>query len=79
MKLRNICLGLTQKAATVGALSLLAMHGAMAQTAGPFDEFFDAIGLGGVTAKIVAVGVLIVGIALAFKGPDLAKRVVRKV
>lgn len=79
MKLSKIRVSLSQKAATVGALSLLAMHGAMAQTAGPFDAFFDAIGLDGVTAKIVAVGVLIVGIALAFKGPDLAKRVVRKV
>ncbi|MGA0569835.1 hypothetical protein ACO2Q9_03845 [Variovorax sp. VNK109] len=53
---------------------------AMAQsTEGPFDPFFDAISLDGITAKVIAAGVIIVGIALAFKGPDVAKRVIRKV
>lgn len=71
---------LSQKAATVGALALLGASSAMAQAvAGPFDAFFDAIGLSGVAAKVIAVGVIIVGIALAFKGPDVAKRVIRKV
>jgi type IV secretory pathway VirB2 component (pilin) len=67
-----------QSAAAVAGLALSTM--AMAQTAtGPFDAFFDAISLDGITAKVVAAGVIIVGIALAFKGPDVAKRVVRKV
>jgi hypothetical protein len=53
----------------------------MAQTADPsvLDQFLDAIGLGTVSGKVVAVGLIIVGIALAFKGPDIAKRVIRKV
>ncbi|HZY18628.1 MAG TPA: hypothetical protein VFE82_09105 [Ramlibacter sp.] len=83
-KLQNLSVRLRQSAAAklamVGTVALATATSAMAQTAdGPFDAFFDAIGLSGVTAKVVAVGVLIVGIALAFKGPDLAKRVVRKV
>lgn len=66
------------KAATaVTGLALSSM--AMAQTAGPFDPFFDAISLDGISAKVIAAGVIIVGIALAFKGPDIAKRLVRKV
>lgn len=68
------------KAAAVGTSLLLIGSAAMAQTAdGPFDAFLDAIGLSGTAAKVIAVGVLIVGIALAFKGPDIAKRVIRKV
>jgi len=67
-------------AATGTALTLMAGR-AMAQTADPsvLDQFIDAIGLNTVTGKVVAAGLLIVGIALAFKGPDLGKRVIRKV
>jgi len=58
----------------------LALSGAaMAQTAGPFDAIFDAIDLAGITTKVVAAAIVVVGIALAFKGPDIGKRVIRKV
>lgn len=68
------------KATAVGTALLLIGSAAMAQTAdGPFDAFLDAIGLGTTSGKVIAIGLLIVGIALAFKGPDLAKRVIRKV
>lgn len=68
------------KVAAVGTALTVAAGSAMAQTAdGPFDQFLDAIGLGTTSGKVIAIGLLIVGIALAFKGPDLAKRVIRKV
>jgi hypothetical protein len=69
------------KVAAVGTSLALLGSRAMAQTADPsvLDQFFDAIGLNTVVGKVVAIGLIIVGIALAFKGPDLAKRVIRKV
>jgi len=69
------------KVAAVGTTLALLGSRAMAQTADPsvLDQFFDAIGLNTVAGKVVAIGLIIVGIALAFKGPDLAKRVIRKV
>lgn len=69
----------TKHVLAVAAATGLTIPAAMAQTTGPFDAFFDAIALDGISAKVIAAGLLIVGIALAFKGPDVAKRVVRKV
>lgn len=64
-------------AATTMALSGMAM----AQSTGsdPIGEMLDAVGLSSVTAKVIAACLVVVGIALAFKGPDVAKRVIRKV
>lgn len=39
---------------------------------------FDAVDFTSVTAFVVATGVLIIGITMAFKGIDLGKRGVRK-
>lgn len=61
-----------------GVLAGVAAMPAMAQT-GPFDAFLDAVDLGGVSTGVIAAGLLIVGIAIAFKGPDIAKRLIRKV
>ncbi|ABM32980.1 hypothetical protein QRO08_09995 [Paracidovorax citrulli] len=63
----------------VAAMSLGAMTMARAADADPISQMMDAVNLSGVSAKVVACGLLIVGIALAFKGPDLGKRVVKKV
>jgi len=53
---------------------------ALAQTStGGVDAALDAVDLSGVATKVGAAALLIVGIALVFKGPDLAKRVIRKV
>lgn len=41
-------------------------------------DIFAAVDLSGVAAFVTASGVLIVGIAMAFKGIDLSKRAVRK-
>lgn len=65
--------------ATAGATGLMLSGLAMAQAADPIGDMLDAVSLDGISAKVIAMGLLIVGIALAFKGPDLAKRIVRKV
>lgn len=70
--------------ATVAAGLLFVSATAMAQTTGTgtgtgVTAALDAVDLSGVSTKVAAAALLIVGIALVFKGPDLAKRVIRKV
>jgi hypothetical protein len=50
-----------------------------AHAADGWDAFLDAVDLSGLSPKVVASGLLIIAIAIAYKGPDLAKRIVRKV
>lgn len=67
------------KALAVAALGI-ASSGAFAQTAGnPIVTVLDAVGLTGVSASIAALALVIVAIALTMKGPDVAKRIIRKV
>ncbi len=62
------------------ATGALAASSAFAQTeTSVLTQFLDAVGLDGVSASVIAAGLLIVAIALAFKGPDLGKRVIRKI
>ena len=61
-------------AATLGAVTLMQT----AHAAG-FDAFIDEVDLSGLSVKVIAAGLLVVGIAIAFKGSDLGKRIVRKV
>ncbi len=68
------------KALVVAAAATLGASSAMAQTAtNPIVTMLDAIGLDGTTAAIIAAGVIIVGIALALKGPVVAKRVINRI
>lgn len=46
---------------------------------GAVDTIFAAIDLTTIAASVLAMGVLIIGVAMAFKGVDLGKRGVRKV
>lgn len=46
---------------------------------GPVDQIFAAIDLTTVAASVLALGVLIIGVAMAFKGVDLGKRGIKKV
>lgn len=62
--------------AAAGALMLSAA--AFAQE-GPIDTMLGAVGLDGIGVKLTAMGVIIVGIALIYKGPVLAKRIIAKV
>ncbi|WP_313146869.1 hypothetical protein [Diaphorobacter nitroreducens] len=63
----------------VGATALGLSTLASAQAADPIGDMLDAVGLSGVSAKVIALGLLVVGVALAFKGPDVAKRIIRKI
>ncbi len=63
-------------AATTLALAPMAMA---QQAQAPIDTILDAVSLDGISAKLVALATIVVGIALVFKGPDLAKRIIRKV
>lgn len=42
-------------------------------------DIFAAVDIASIAASVIAFGVLIIGINMAFKGTDLGKRVVRKV
>lgn len=59
--------------------ALVLSGAAMAQATSPIDTILDSVSLDGISAKLVALALLVVGIALVFKGPDLAKRIIRKV
>lgn len=61
-----------------GSTALMLSVAARAEGTG-FDTIIDSVDLSGVSAKVVALAVIVVGIALVFKGPDIAKRVIRKV
>lgn len=67
------------KALAVAGVATLGASSAMAQATNPIVTMIEGIGLDGVTAAVIAVCVIVVGIALAMKGPDVAKRVIRKV
>ena len=60
------------------ALFCAAMSHAAGEASG-ITAALDAVDLSGVATKVGAAALLIVGIALVFKGPDIAKRIVRKV
>ena len=77
MKLFNQARKYGAKIAAVGA-STLAMV-STSHAAGAFDDILDAVDLSGIAIKIGALAVVVVTIALVFKGPDLAKRIIRKV
>ena len=67
--------------ARLGAGFLALAGGASAMAAGtdPFSQVMGAVDLTGISVAVVAAAILIVGIAIAFKSPDVAKRVVKKV
>lgn len=60
------------------ALATLATFSVASHAEG-IDDIFDAVDLAGISTKVGALALVIVGIALVFKGPDLAKRIIRKV
>lgn len=43
------------------------------------DALFDTVDLSGIEAKVMALALVIVAIALAFKGPTLVKRIISKI
>lgn len=60
--------------ASVAAMTLASQAHAEAA----YDGIFDAIDLAGISTKVVAVGVIIIGIALVMKAITLGKKTVNK-
>lgn len=77
MKTFNVAKKYGAKIAAAGA-ALTLSTGAFAQSTG-IDAVLDAVGLSSLEAKVLAACLTIVALALVFKGPDLAKRIIRKV
>lgn len=78
----NTALGIARKyGSKAAALTVIAGASvpAFAQSTNPIVQMIEQIGLDGVAAAVIAMGVLIVGVAMAFKAPDVAKRGVKKV
>ena len=62
----------------VGATGLALSGLAAAQATDPFEAIFAAVDFSSVALKVGAMGVAVIGIALAYKGIDLVKRGVKK-
>lgn len=79
-KLQNLHALATRNMARVGTAGalVLASAGARAQATG-IDTLFDAVDLSGLSTKILALAVLIVGIAFVLKGPSIVKRIISKI
>ena len=60
-------------AATGTALAVSASHAA------GIDDLFDAVDVAGIAAKVTALALVIVGIALVMKGPSVVKRIIAKI
>ena len=78
MKPFNIARKYGAKIATAATLAGGAVM-AHAADAGGWSAVLDSVDLSGVATKVGALAIVIVGIALVFKGPDIAKRIIRKV
>lgn len=64
--------------AKIAAVPILALVAVQAHATG-IDTVLDAVDLSGIETKVTAACLIIVGIALVFKGPTLAKRVISRV
>jgi len=60
-------------AATGMAMAVSASHAA------GIDDLFDAVDVAGIAAKVTALALVIVGIALVMKGPSVVKRIIAKI
>lgn len=65
--------------AAAGLSTMALSAAAFAQSTSPIDATLDAVNLDGISVKLAALAVVVVGIALVFKGPALAKRIISKV
>lgn len=60
--------------ATLGALSVPAFA-----QGNPITTMFESIDTAGIVAAVAAFGLVVVTLALTFKGPDVAKRGIKKI
>lgn len=77
--LRNLGRKYGSKALAIAALATMTGAASAAEGGNPIVELLGGISLSGVAAAVMAVCVVVVAIALTMKGPDVAKRVIRKV
>ena len=68
-----------QLAAGTSALAFSALASAQTVTTDPISTILASVDLSGIAIKVAAAALVVVVIALTFKGPDVAKRVIRKV
>lgn len=66
------------KIAGASALAMASV-GAFAQSTNPIVVLLESVDLTAVAAAIAVLALLVVGIAMGFKSPDVAKRIIRKV
>lgn len=79
MKLFNVARKYGSKA-FLGAAAAVGSVGAFAADGdNPIVVVINSIGLAGVAAAIAALALVIITIALTMKGPDVGKRIIRKV
>lgn len=78
MKIMNIARKYGSKALVLAAATTASV-GAFAQSTNPIITLLNGVELDGVAAAVLAAAVVIVAIALTFKGPVVAKRVIRTV
>lgn len=68
----------SSKVAALPLAALVAVQSsAFAQSANGIESALDAVDFSGVVAKVGAAALVIISVALAFKGPAIAKRVIR--
>lgn len=68
------------KLAVLSAASMTLVGNVYAQAASTgISAALDSVDLSGIATKVSAAGLLIIAIALVFKGPALAKRIISKV
>ncbi len=79
MKYFNVARKYGAKVVAATSLALVGTAAMAADGDNPIIVLIDSIGLTGVTAAIAALCLVVVAIALTFKGPDVAKRVIRKI
>jgi len=74
--MKNVFSSVRGRAAALVAVASAIAY-APAQAAG-IDALFEEVDLSGVALKIAALSVVIVGIAMTLKGPDIVKRIIKK-
>lgn len=79
MKLYNQARKYGSQLALVAGGSALSASAFAQAAANPFTTIFAAVDLSTIVAAVVAASLVVIAIAMAFKAPDLGKRVIRKV
>lgn len=78
-RLQTLAANQYAKAGALVTMGLMASGAHAAEGDNPLTTLFDAVDLSGISTKVLAMGVIIVGIAIAFKGPSLVKRIIGKI